>query len=422
LGSKRKEVLLRDCANLPYWKGTTGNRWPQNSPVYLDLSCRGAKSLLVSSGHEYHLLGKTNRNIGGNFQVIFNSLSDRPIPSGVYSTSGDASEPNKGHYHGPIFSIGKIDIGPGSYPSAILSSNSELDALGTTAIARVAPTNPVSGMLQTLVELKREGIPSLIGVQTWKNRTHLARSAGDEYLNHQFGWLPLVNDLKDFSYAVTNSDELIRQYERNSGKNIKRSYNWPLEVTNVSDVVTHGVTTAPTLEGGFYSYPPGVQNTSVVSERIQRVKWFKGCFTYYLPPYKQGGDNSKRNRQLANYLYGTRVTPELLWNLTPWSWAADWVGNFGDYLHNVSAFQNDGLVMKYGYVMETTIHSIERTVSDIYLKTGGGPKTCSSIRSTTTKSRRSATPYGFGLNVGLFTDRQWAIIGALGISKGSRLL
>jgi len=38
------------------------------------------------------------------------------------------------------------------------------------------------------------------------------------------------------------------------------------------------------------------------------------------------------------------------------------------------------------------------------------------------KKRVKATPYGFGLDTDAFTPRQWAILGSLGISRGSRLL
>lgn len=415
---KSREHDLREGGLYPYW----GSNWPYSSPEILDLSVRGTDTLLESQGHEYRQLGKSDHDIGGSFRCIKHSMWDQPIANAVHSTSVDASAPNQGHYHGPMFAAGKLTANSGWWPIPYFASNSQMDALGTTAIARVMPTNPVSNMVQSLVELKREGIPSIAGVQAWKGRSNLARSAGSEYLNQQFGWLPLVNDLKDFSHVVANSDELIAQYDRNSGKRIKRSFTWPMEVTELSRQLDQDVYLAPALPGNYFAQPPGSPNRQVWTYEVSTLRWFKGCFMYYIPPYNSNGDNSKRNRQLAYYLFGARLTPELLWNLTPWSWAADWIGNFGDYLHNVSAFQNDGLVMQYGYMMETTIHSTTKTIANVYPKTIGGQHSCTSIWSTTTKSRRAATPYGFGLNVDSFSNRQWAIIGALGISRSPQRL
>jgi hypothetical protein len=82
---------------------------------------------------------------------------------------------------------------------------------------------------------------------------------------------------------------------------------------------------------------------------------------------------------------------------------------------------SDSLVMRWGYIM------CHYTCRDTYLAEGvslkgnaSGPLTQTFI--TDVKKRVKATPYGFGLDTGSFSERQWAILGALGISRGSRLL
>jgi len=119
----------------------------------------------------------------------------------------------------------------------------------------------------------------------------------------------------------------------------------------------------------------------------------------------------------AELMLKPEITPETLWDLTPWSWAVDWFSSFGDVLHNVGDWAKDGLVMKYGYVME---HS---SVTDAY--TWAGPSGFISRVNPTpltvvseTKQRRKATPFGFGLTWSAFTKRQAAILVALGITKG----
>jgi hypothetical protein len=127
-----------------------------------------------------------------------------------------------------------------------------------------------------------------------------------------------------------------------------------------------------------------------------------------------------RSAEMAKRIYGIRVSPEVLWNLTPWSWAIDWVTNAGDVMSNISAFTSEGLVMRYGYVMETTTTRITDTLRPTLGKYG--PYTLKHSYGTTVKVRRRATPYGFGLDPGTFSTYQWGIIAALGISKAPKAL
>jgi len=119
----------------------------------------------------------------------------------------------------------------------------------------------------------------------------------------------------------------------------------------------------------------------------------------------------------AQKILGTDLTPETLWNLAPWSWAVDWIMPVGDLIGNLQDMASDGLVLRYGYIME---HSF---VSDTYTFQGptGLPASLvpgSYILSRETKKRVRATPYGFGLTWSGFSPRQLAILTALGISRG----
>lgn len=411
-GPRSKYVQHANYPPSKVWDGaSSARRYPNGIYQTVVHNITGKEDLQLTQGNPYQLLGKSRRAIGGPFFVVKHEYEGSVIPPRPYSNSTNPYA-NSAHYDGPVYE--NTGYGVGNWPSPYYSTPSELDALGTTVIANVLPTNPVSGLFVGLGELKRDGIPSLFGVQSWKNRTNIARGAGSEFLNHQFGWVPLVNEIKRFTHAVTNSDELIAQYARNSGRKIKRSVALPIDQSVTVSQGT-GRSTVPLLgaiyDGGSYK---DYTQTVIKSKR----RWFKAAFSYYLPPFKPNGDNTRRNEQLANYLYGTRPTPEGLWDLTPWTWAADWVGNFGDVLHNIGAFHQDGLVMLYGYVMEEGIHSITYVHDDVRFKTYPGVKhgVSATVR-TVVKQRRGATPYGFGLNPGSFTSRQWAILVALGLSR-----
>lgn len=294
---------------------------------------------------------------------------------------------------------------------------SSLNALGAVAIARVSPTNPVADLSTFIGEL-REGLPRL-GIETFRSRSQIARNAGSDYLNLEFGWKPLVSDLQKFAYAVRNKDKILAQYERNSGKPVRRS----MELLN--EVSTEVEVTANKLPPPFPIYFHIDKN--IKKGTLRRVRttnhriWFSGSFTYYLSLSK---DSRKRFLQEANKLFGVRLTPETVWNLTPWSWAADWVGNLGDVIHNISAFHSDGLVMPYAYLMEE--YSISETfeLSGVVFNYDSNrpiPGNYSQTFTTTGKKRVSATPFGFGLLPDVnFTSRQKAIIAALGLTKNSR--
>jgi hypothetical protein len=115
---------------------------------------------------------------------------------------------------------------------------------------------------------------------------------------------------------------------------------------------------------------------------------------------------------------GLEITPEVLWNIAPWSWAVDWFTNAGDVLANTSDFGDQGLVMKYGYIME---HSFVR---DVYFYEGSfGSPLGGSIKIpplalvSETKLRRKANPFGFGITWDGLNPFQLSIAAALGLSR-----
>jgi hypothetical protein len=289
-----------------------------------------------------------------------------------------------------------------------------LIAAGTTAIARCIPTNPVSGLANFLGELKRDGLPKAPGKALLSSleQGHAIRKHGSEYLNYEFAMIPTYNDLKSFAHVAMNYDKVLSQYERDSGKGIRRRYSFPSVVT-----------TETTQSSGVpHGSPSWFNSGTLTTQTVKTVdRWFSGEFTYYLNLGQSDRDKRVRFSQEANKLLGTRLNVDLVWNLAPWSWAADWVTNVGDVFHNVSAFQADGLVMRYGYIMETT--TIERTFTlDGYSLQAGvsGSLAPLSLRLVQQrKVRLPASPFGFGLTLSALSPRQIAIIAALGISRNT---
>lgn len=320
-------------------------------------------------------------------------------------------------YNGPIWAY---NCTGGSVILPTLKSAGVLNALGTTAISRVSPTNPLNGLGQFLGELRQ--LPTVSRISEWKAKAKsflkLSRKGSSEYLAVQFGWVPFLKEIYNVALTAMDHGKIIAQYDRDSGRSIRRRYTFP---DDSSTVVTNLPNSAgsPVLETNFYD----AQGTCTRERRTETSSWFSGAFTYYLPPANspQLIDRMKRAERIAKRLYGARISPQTLYQLAPWSWALGWVTNANDIVNNWSNFTEDGLVMRYGYIMTKT------TVTDTYTLVGltfknQQPMTLSQKSVSCVKQRARATPYGFGLNASGFNLKQWSIIAALGISKAPRSL
>lgn len=296
----------------------------------------------------------------------------------------------------------------------------DLNWYGTQAIRKTIPTNSVADLSNLLGELYREGLPRLIGAALLKSQALFFRSLGSEFLNVEFGWKPFLSDLHDLLNAVVNSGELIKQFERDSGRVVRRRYEFPIEKRTLLDVTKTGALASPDNSSNFTSLFPfglGGQLRETVIE-TRRV-WFSGAYSYYLSDGRSLLSKVERFMQKAKFLLGIRITPEVLWNLAPWTWLSDWVGNLGDVLHNVESLSSDGLVLRYGYLMCTITSERTCTLTGVRLSSGTLPPVVVSYL-TIRKERIAATPYGFGLNPNGLTDRQKAILAALGSQAGDR--
>jgi hypothetical protein len=283
----------------------------------------------------------------------------------------------------------------------IPANTTQMNTFGTGAIAKVGPTNPAFQGATFLGEL-REGAPRAVGTSLFRERARVLRNAGNEYLNVEFGWLPFKSDLEHFCHAVKDSHRILKQYVKDSDNKIRRRYYEPVTEVNRSTSFTNGI--ALPADAGIFC-------RGTVDEYTLRKKWFSGAFRYHIPAGNSVRERFIRYESEANRLLGTRVTPEVVWNLSPWSWAADWFADTGDVVHNISVLGHDGLVMQYGYAMETTLHRYD--IMNVV-----GAVSCYTSFEEKTLFRIPASPYGFGLTWSGFTPTRLAVLAALGVSRG----
>jgi len=301
------------------------------------------------------------------------------------------------------------------FPSSLESSDNTLTSFGTKAIAYCEPPTGGAELTTALGEVLKDGLPSLLGINTLESRALKARNAGDEYLNVEFGWLPLVSDLQSIASSVADSGRIIDQYVRDMGRPIRRSYSFPeIKQENTTLIGTRDPHKAPNASSSvFTASTPGALYRK---ERSVINRWFSGSFTYGPPLPYNSVQSSLTTADKAALVLGADLTPESLWNLLPWSWAVDWVANIGDLLTNVSNSLTYGSVMRYGYIMEHTVHEYEYTLVGATHMGVQLPNLTTTLV-TETKKRVKANPFGFGITWNGLSAAQYAILAALGISR-----
>jgi len=381
-----------------------------------------ARRILRKSEEEHIPLAPNIRRIledtdwGSNFLTTKNSFTGGTTVSEHFATIG--SPPTRSHW----FRGAHLPTTPPASPSSIMwPSLTPADILtmnvaGTTAISRTLPNNPVFDAATALGEL-REGLPH-VPFRSMVRGSHKAldsvKGSGNEFLNLTFGWLPLLSDIQSFAKTVINSHELIKAYEDGAGKHIYRRYDFP-------DVVTIDVPTVRTNVPLVPSGHPELFVTSTGNETILRrtttKMWFSACYTYALLPGNSQRERLLRDYQIARKLFGFEPNWGTVWNLIPFSWAADWFANTGDMVNNLVNIGKDGLVIRWAYIMRQDLIEDVHTHSGAIYKDSGSTGPVTATFSTQSKRRVKATPYGFGLNWKDFSPKQLAILAALGITR-----
>lgn len=370
------------------------------------------RQITVSEGHDPSPDGKYRE--GGPFYSV---LARQYIGTRYVVLRNGGTNKNQKFVGNISLGAPDIDISNVGMQKIRSEDTSDLDQYGATAVAQCSPTNPVANLGTGLAEAMKEGIPSIPGIQGWKRRLEIIRAAGSEFLNAEFGWLPLLSEISDVSEAIRFHRTIIQQYERDANRQIRREFSFPVEHQNTESKVAGR---AGFIGGSTGNWNFGEPGTITTSTEFTRRRWFNGAFTH--PPLRSNDSLRAINScaSEADKLFGLSITPDLLWELTPWSWAVDYFTNVGDVMKNITAMRLYGLIMRYGYIMEETSKYIVRTIDRSALRYedgrelfGGCPPSTTKI---TSKVRRPANPFGFGISDGDLSPLQLAILAAVGIS------
>lgn len=305
------------------------------------------------------------------------------------------------------------------------SEKGQMYAHGNRAISESAPTAPEAGLAAMVAELSR--LPTL-PLLNWIRKGPSAHQLGSEYLNVQFGIKPLLSDIRALAHAVSNSREIVEQFIRDADKPIRRKRTLVDErvVTKiVSEREQVNVNTfAPARNPEIYGREPlwpRTQYGMILDKTVENV-WFSGAFSYFLYESETLLGRLQSYEAYAQKLLGVRLDADVLWELTPWSWLIDWFFDVQSFITRHSRLASDNLVLRYGYVMRS--QTAERTVmlANIIAHSGRVIPTPQMTYSAYKAERLRSTPYGFGFDVGAMSAQRWAILAALGLTKGPRTL
>lgn len=291
---------------------------------------------------------------------------------------------------------------------AIPDQLATLFALGSTAYAKARPDKPLANVAQMVGELKDY-------VRSGGSRSRApsgSRDTAGNYISYEFGLKPLISDIKDLFSLQANLERKLKFLQRNNHKKIRRRIELKSETDSEQEIGEAALLSPTTIL--LDSYQPFTK-TSTTEARY----WYSGAFKFYVPEvYLPDGSWPA---ELVRGQSGANLSPELIYELTPWSWLADWFGSYGDAISNLSNYGVEHIVQDYGYVMG---HVRKQIVWNVECRHGtpDNGSTTINIRgsaSNEVKQRIHGFPYGFGNTDSDFSIRQIAILSALGLLKAS---
>ncbi len=314
-------------------------------------------------------------------------------------------------------------------------SNAVKNSLSSGLIASANPWKPKATLAQTILELMSGDIPTVFkNLRKYIYQLQsIKRAAGSDWLNIQFGWVPLANDIRATVEVLMKLHMLLyaddQAYRRTRGGDLgswSRLFETPYSrVLTTGSPLNSSTTSDPFVKDAQgitpRSSPPpigaGVGAWSL-STRITADFRFSAKYHRGARPNSQERGYLER----AMELLGLEVTPAVLWELTPWTWLLDWATNLGSVASNITMLNWSNVLLDYAYltcVVKTTssvsvklsssLISANTTVNGTYFGLG-----FESIE----KVREQASPFGFSVSWDGLNPFQLSILAALGMSRG----
>jgi len=316
--------------------------------------------------------------------------------------------------------------------AGILSVNpTDRQGMANRYFAATAPDRNVGSVATTLVELMRGDIPSVLKNfrEMMAGMKSIRNFLGSDYLNIAFGWTPLIQEYANLIKVGMNLERVVyyESFRR------KRSWDGPsTSSTTENDISVNmlgsvygtayrfgnpGDTFGPSSGFGLGLYK--AEQKVVESEDYHWSSRYTGLA-------KSGRKADSMSEQAMDVFkrLGAIDDPQMLWNLTPYSWLLDWFTTMGDSISNANVYSpiRGKYNVDYAYLTTQRIHSDTCTLvsprypSGASLKSIEWKKTVATALSQT-RWRDRATPFGFGTQMASLSAGQFGILVALGLAQ-----
>jgi hypothetical protein len=254
--------------------------------------------------------------------------------------------------------------------------------------------------------------------------------AADQFLNGEFGWAPFISDLHNLLKAYENTAQYMSNMVKYNRTWMKRRR--VLEESEEVSQVQRFYSSATIPHDGALDWQnfklcqtmtlDGINCTGFTDfQKIVKTKiWGVGSFMYYRPefdPIDPDFDSGIMVLRRMLTQYGLRINPSVLYKITPWTWLVDWGVSLGKHIDRLNDFVEDGIVSRNLSICRTEERTMTKTC---FLNYYQNPTSLQFQRRLLLKQRELAdSPYGFNVPWNNISLRQWAILGAIGISRTS---
>lgn len=380
----------------------------QSQPSY-----SGNHVITSDAGHAFH-----------TFKCLPPSGSYESFARNIYT--GEILNRRRGKYYFPIpatswdFAFMRYPL-PGTTsifpPSQVFSNNQITNAFdGYKAVTEQSTFNnmlPDAGQFgfgETLVELAKGNLPKAIPdlarrIKKGKllDPKGTGKDLGSDYLNLQFGIVPIVSDFyKLLTVGIAVTENILSSYNRKRG-----SY------PHLEDI---SLTPYILFEDGSTASDTNFRLSGTVSSNINMSAKF----------IKLRNDKLSDDAEIAfDLLQKLGFNQRLTWDLMPWSWFIDWFTGMGNSIENAITLNGSNKrfstayassTVKTNYISLGSPGSFERK-GQVYsgwqtIERGTVPGFFA-----TSTYRTMGSPLGFGLNPRNFSPYQWSILVSLGLAK-----
>lgn len=329
-------------------------------------------------------------------------------------------------------------VSPSIWPTK--PTPSHLASLASGMMRRSVPTASEINLVRVLGESR--DAPLMFRAANYVPRS--PKEAAGSFLNYVFGIAPTVSDLQKVAETVVSSSSIVRNYVRQEKVRLRRNQSEELWSSSGYGLVKNknslylnknqSISFGPLLTKCSYILPSWsssgydyvIAPTISWSWKASRSVSMFATFEYFIPRPTNILGRLNRYNQLAQRLLGGGLDASTVYDLTPFSWLADWfvdIGGLLRYQSAVSANQVAASSSGYSYweQLEASVAymSIRRDPSGI----AGGWQLLSSDFSPCvgtfrwrSHTRRKGGPYSLSPTWDL-SQQQWAILGALGLAR-----